>query len=428
MAETEAVLLRRFARGGDAAAFAEIIRRHAGLVYGAALRILADVDRASDVSQETFLQLTKDAGTVTGSLPGWLHRVATHKAIDHMRRDASRRHRERQYVAQGTPNATSRVWEPKQPRETAQWKDISPYVDESLNNLDPELRDILISHFLEGRTTRAIAAMRGISQATVSRRIESGVEQLRAKLRRRGIIVAVGALSALLGENAVEAAPRLLLTELGKIALVGGSAAVSTTAVTGTSTGLGAAATSILAAVKTHAVAITAVTVIGAGAVVTYQQATKPSPRQTATPAARSTTAADRPARSANPPVVAQTRPAPSSGRSQAAEEWDALMAAAGDRTNRPEAGAAALDGPAFQQQTASASAQAPAGQMMGGFGARAGSPPQQEDRSRTPATEQVVPAGYYYAVSAQDPGPDESPPKDGEPNDPNEPNEPNEP
>ena len=416
MAETEAVLLRRFARGGDAGAFAEIIRRHAGLVYGAALRVLADVDRASDVSQETFLQLTKDAGTVTGSLPGWLHRVATHKAIDHMRRDASRRRREMQYAA-------------KQPREAAQWKDISPCVDESLNNLDPELRDILISHFLEGRTTRAIAAMRGISQATVSRRIESGVEQLRAKLRQRGIIVAVGALSALLGENAVEAAPHLLLTELGKIALVGGSAAVSTTVVTGTSTGMGAAATSILATVKTHAVAVAAVTVIGAGAVVTYQQATKAPSRQMPTPAAKSTTTLDRPARSVSPPVVAQKKPAPSSGRSQAAEEWDALMASAANRTDRPEAGAMALDGPAFQQQTASAGTQEPAGQMMGGFGgAMAGSPPSQEDRSGIPPTGQAVPAGYYYAVGARDPGPDEGPSKDGEPNDPNDPNDRNEP
>lgn len=67
--EAELVLLRRFTRMGDAEAFREIIRRHAGLVYGAALRILEDVDRASDVVQETFLQLTKDAATVRVRCP-----------------------------------------------------------------------------------------------------------------------------------------------------------------------------------------------------------------------------------------------------------------------------------------------------------------------------------------------------------------------
>jgi RNA polymerase sigma factor (sigma-70 family) len=265
MAETETVLLRRFARTKDAEAFAEIIRRHAGLVYGAALRVLADMDRAADVAQDTFLQLTKDACSVTGSLPGWLHRVATHKAIDRMRRDASRRHRETEYAA----GRSHRV---------AQWRDVSPYVDEGLNELDSEMRDILIAHFLEGRTTRHIAAVRGISQATVSRRIEAGVANLRGVLRRRGIIVGAGALSLLLGEKAVQAAPATLMSELGKIALVGGHAAVvSTAAAGGGSAGLQAVFSGLLASVQAKAVAIVSVAVIGAGSIVTYQHITRPS-------------------------------------------------------------------------------------------------------------------------------------------------------
>ncbi|MBP7050122.1 MAG: sigma-70 family RNA polymerase sigma factor [Phycisphaerae bacterium] len=263
MAETEVILLKRFARSGDAEAFAEIIRRYAGLVYSAALRILADVDRASDVAQETFLQLAKDAGSVTGSLPGWLHRVATHKAIDQVRRDATRRHREAEYTA-------------SRPQEAAEWKEISPHVDEALNLLEPHLRNILIAHFLEGRSTREIARAQGVSQATISRRIETGVGLLRAGLRRRGILVAVGALSILLGENAVRAAPPVLLTELGKIALISGSLAAATGG-TSAATGLGAVAASALAAVKANLVATAAVVAIAAGSFMTYRQAMKPS-------------------------------------------------------------------------------------------------------------------------------------------------------
>ncbi len=269
MAETEAILLKRFTGSGDAEALAEIIRRHAGLVYGAALRILADVDRASDVAQETFLQLTKDAATVTGSLPGWLHRVATHKAIDQMRRDASRRHREREYTAGA-----------KQPRTATEWKEISLYVDVGLRELEPELRNILILHFLEGRTTREIALAQGTSQATVSRRIGAGVEQLRAKLRRRGVLVAVGALSVLLGDNAVQAAPLPLLTELGKMAMVGGAASAGTA---GAASGLYAAVSGVLTAVKTKAVAVAAIAVISAGSAVTCYELTKPSSEPAAT-------------------------------------------------------------------------------------------------------------------------------------------------
>jgi RNA polymerase sigma factor (sigma-70 family) len=270
MAETEAILLSRFVHSGDAEAFAEIIRRYAGLVYGAALRVLADVDRASDIAQDTFLQLAKDAGSVTGSLPGWLHRVATHKAIDQVRRDATRRRREAEYSV-ARPEG-----------ETTDWREISPYVDEGLNLLDPHLRTILISHFLEGRSTREIARARGISQATVSRRIETGVELLRAGLRRRGILVAAGALGLLLGDNAVEAAPPALLTELGKIALVSGSFATSTAAA-GTVSGLGVWTAGALAAIKANiaAIATTAVIIVGIGSVATYQHITKPTGQET---------------------------------------------------------------------------------------------------------------------------------------------------
>lgn len=311
MAETETVLLKRFTGSGDAQALAEIVRRHAGLVYGAALRILTDVDRASDVAQETFLQLTKDAASVTGSLPGWLHRVATHKAIDQVRRDASRRHRERKYAT-------------RQPDEPSEWKRISPYVDVGLRELEPELRNVLILHFLEGRTTREIALAQGTSQATVSRRIGAGVEQLRAKLRRRGVLVAVGALSALLGDNAVQAAPLPLLTELGKMAMVGGVASAGTA---GAGSGLYAMTTGVLAAVKAKAVAVAAVAVIGTGSVVTYYELTKPSSEPAVTALAGPIVASPGSA-AVDSPVDSQARAAPPSNLSEAETPTEQLAAA----------------------------------------------------------------------------------------------------
>ncbi len=318
MAETEAVLLKRFTGSGDAQALAEIVRRHAGLVYGAALRILADVDRASDVAQETFLQLTKDAAGVTGSLPGWLHRVATHKAIDQMRRDASRRHREREYAT-------------RQPDEPGEWKRISPYVDLGLRELEPELRNILILHFLEGRTTREIALAQGTSQATVSRRIGAGVEQLRAKLRRRGVLVAVGALSALLGDNAVQAAPLPLLTELGKMAMVGGVASAGTA---GAGSGLQAIASSVLTVVKTKAVAAAAVAVIGAGSVATYYELTKPSAESAVTASAGIIAASPGPA-TVESPMDSPRTIEPPSNLPQAETPTEQLLAARNPTTTR---------------------------------------------------------------------------------------------
>jgi len=375
MVETEAVLLNRFTRTGDAEAFAEIIRRHAGLVYGAALRILVDVDRASDVAQETFLQLTKDAHNVTGSLPGWLHRVATHKAIDQMRRDASRRRREAEYVAE-------------KPHEVTDWKDLSRYVDEELSKLNSETRDILVAHFLQGQTTRQIALSRSVSQATVSRRVDVGVTQLRATLRKRGILVAAGILSTLLGKNAVQAAPATLMTELGKMAIVGGHAAVGAAGASTVQTVAGG----VLAGVKAKAVAVAAVVVIGAGTVVTYQRATRsPSPQSTIVTRSPTSKAPTRTVVSM-PASSPQPAPVTTAGPSDAAKRWAELMG--GGRAGTP---GGQPQGPVPQQAVDAPPTADAATTQAGGFAVAAPPTPQEDQAQQDP---RPGTGGMFYSYS----------------------------
>jgi hypothetical protein len=80
---------------------------------------------------------------------------------------------------------------------------------------------LLLEHFLAGKTTIQIAREQGVSQATVSRRISDGLEQLRGVLRRQGLLVAAGSLGTLLTANASQAAPAAILAELSKMAMVG---------------------------------------------------------------------------------------------------------------------------------------------------------------------------------------------------------------
>jgi len=255
MADSESVLLQRFVRGGDSGAFSEIVRRHAGLVYGTCLRVLADADQAADATQETFFQLVKKADEVTESIPGWLHRVAVAKAVDLIRSDARRRRREWEYAdAKSAPDAT--------------WREICPYVDETLSLLDDRTREVLVRHFLEGRSMTALAEELGVSRPTISRRVESGLTKLRAGLHQRGVVITAAGLSGLLAEHAAQSAPLSLLCDIGKVSLVGANAVVGA--------GSGAAAsgsavvvTGVLAAAKTKLVVATAALVIGVG-LVTY--------------------------------------------------------------------------------------------------------------------------------------------------------------
>jgi len=57
--EGDLELLHRFAGWSDPDAFAQIVQRYAPCVYATCLRVLGDVARAEDASQETFYRLMR---------------------------------------------------------------------------------------------------------------------------------------------------------------------------------------------------------------------------------------------------------------------------------------------------------------------------------------------------------------------------------
>ncbi len=203
--ESDRALMRRFARERDGEAFSILMGRYADMVCTTCRRILGDETQAADAVQETFFQLAKDADRITGSVASWLHKVATCRAVDVIRQNASRRRREGSYAA----DAAS---------PTNTWSEVEPAVDEALEALPEDLREVLLQHFLQGRTTAQIAVAQGLSQPTISRRMNEALESLRQILRGRGIQAGLVPLqTVLLHSNHI--APAALRCSLGKIAL-----------------------------------------------------------------------------------------------------------------------------------------------------------------------------------------------------------------
>lgn len=221
--ESDIELLQRWWTRRDAVAFNEIATRYSGLVYAACLRVLGDASKAEDVAQECFMRLAERPAVVSISLSGWLHRVATRRALDVHRSDSRRRSREERYA-----DTAECITSP----EDLSWQEIRTYVDEAIDALPEEHRVVIVAHFLERRTHQALAADLGVSRGTVINRINKGIEQIRKHLATRGATIAETALVAVFGSRLVEAAPAGLATELGRLALAGTagkSAAAATT-------------------------------------------------------------------------------------------------------------------------------------------------------------------------------------------------------
>ncbi|HLK53253.1 MAG TPA: sigma-70 family RNA polymerase sigma factor, partial [Candidatus Angelobacter sp.] len=76
-------------RAGDQSAMADLYDRYSGVVYGVALRVLANTTAAEDVVQEVFLQLWRNPQAFDadrGRLAPWLAVIARNRAIDLLRK------------------------------------------------------------------------------------------------------------------------------------------------------------------------------------------------------------------------------------------------------------------------------------------------------------------------------------------------------
>src|SRR5688572_16966348 len=153
----DASLLRTYAARGDAAAFAELVRRYADLVYATARRVTGSSAAAEDVAQDCFLSLATHSAAIRGSVPAWLHRASLNRSLEILRSEQARKQRETAAAAAAAAAAAVTAGEAASPaaRESAQ---IIAHVDEAIATLPDELRVAVTEHFLCGRTQTELAA------------------------------------------------------------------------------------------------------------------------------------------------------------------------------------------------------------------------------------------------------------------------------
>jgi RNA polymerase sigma factor (sigma-70 family) len=197
-------LLAAFADRRDEAAFAELVRRHGPMVRAVGRRAGGDAD---DVLQATFLALARHAAALRHrpALGPWLYTVAYRTACSARTAEDRRRRREEQ----AQPVA------PVEPSTEAAWRELRRLLDEELNRLPELLRAPLVLCYLQGRTRDETAAQLGWSLATLKRRLERGRAVLEARLRGRGVSLAVAGW-ALFGSDA--ALPAELVREMARAA------------------------------------------------------------------------------------------------------------------------------------------------------------------------------------------------------------------
>ena len=154
---SDRLLLERFARSHEQAAFAEVVRRHGPRVWGVCRRLLRQEQDAEDAFQATFLVLARKAGAIRWgeSVGGWLHEVARRTALK-ARAGARRRHDcERQ--AQAMRHAEETV-----PAAGPELRDV---LDAELAGLPNHYREPLLLCCVQGLTNAEAARQPALDRA-----------------------------------------------------------------------------------------------------------------------------------------------------------------------------------------------------------------------------------------------------------------------
>ncbi|MGC4075217.1 MAG: sigma-70 family RNA polymerase sigma factor [Nibricoccus sp.] len=261
----DAELLSRYAETRSEPAFAQIVERHLGMVYHAALRQLGgDAHRANDVAQAVFVLLAEKANQLRGhpSLAGWLHTTTRFKVREWMRESARRNRREAEAHAMSEQQQT--------PSHDEEWAKLRPVIDDVLAELNPDDREAVLLRFFEGKSFAEIGERLKLTQTAAHRRVERALEKTRARLTRRGI-ASTTVLAGALGTQAGLAAP----------AGLSASVVAATSTVTIAPAAMSVVATFTLMATSKIMMGTAALVIAGASVVLVSQQRAESVSRDT---------------------------------------------------------------------------------------------------------------------------------------------------
>jgi RNA polymerase sigma factor (sigma-70 family) len=165
---------------------------------------------AQEVTQLVFIRLAKAPPKLDSDalLLAWLHRTTVHVSIDLWRSETRRRAREQQAVAMQTD-----------PTEDAAWKEMTPVLDEALDALSEEDRQVILLRFFDRRTMADLGRALGVTEDAAKMRVSRAVGRLRTQLGGPGALCSAALLGTLLFERSVQAAPAGLAAGLATIGI-----------------------------------------------------------------------------------------------------------------------------------------------------------------------------------------------------------------
>jgi len=163
---------------GDKKALDTLVRQLQTPVYNAAYRMLGSADEAADVTQTTFLKVFENLHSFDPKyrLFSWTYRIAVNEAVDQLRR------RNRLEPLKSPP-----ISDTDQPQEMTAASQLSREVQATLLELSEDQRTVIVLHYFSDCSYHDIGHILDLPEKTVKSRLFSARQQLKNRLKQRGV-------------------------------------------------------------------------------------------------------------------------------------------------------------------------------------------------------------------------------------------------
>ncbi|WP_230869360.1 RNA polymerase sigma factor [Iocasia frigidifontis] len=181
-------LIKKF-RNNDESAFEELVLRYQKKVYNTVLRMLSNLDDASDITQEIFIKVYQNLEKFKGqsSFSTWLFSIAGNHCRDELRkRQKELKHSSLDSIAEERKE-TERVSDNNsnyQPEERSIQNEQFRDIEIALSKLSIEYRESLVLRDIQGFTYDEISKILGLPAGTVKSRLSRARRKLRDELSK----------------------------------------------------------------------------------------------------------------------------------------------------------------------------------------------------------------------------------------------------
>jgi RNA polymerase sigma-70 factor, ECF subfamily len=173
-------------RNGQRDVFGSLVRRYQRELYGYLRRYLGDADLADDVFQATFLQIYLKIGQYEPDRAArpWIYTIATHQAIDAMRRAGRQSMISLEQSSSEGSNGEVRnmiemlVARESSPLESAQGRERQELVRAGVDKLPDFLRQVVVLAYYQGLKYREVAEILDVPVGTVKSRLHTALLRL----------------------------------------------------------------------------------------------------------------------------------------------------------------------------------------------------------------------------------------------------------